>query len=233
MDNYINFETYLFLGPKKFIISVNTELNREIYKKELIFDQEKKDLDLKILSDFLNENIFKIEKLLNSFVKSIYLIIDIKIFFSFQMSIKKNNYGELLTTKNLNYVLNEAKDLCSDTLKNKKIIHILIDNYLIDEKKYTNLPQNMDCNHFSLDINFICLSLNYLKNLEKIINKYQISINKIISMQYLDTFFSDESISLTEKARKIIDGQNPNEVILTNKKLKNKTFFEKFFHFFS
>ncbi len=233
MDNYINFETYLFLGPKKFIISVNTELNREIYKKELIFDQEKKDLDLKILSDFLNENIFKIEKLLNNFVKNIYLIIDIKNFFSFQMSIKKNNYGELLTTKNLNYVLNEAKDLCSDTLKNKKIIHILIDNYLIDEKKYTNLPQNMNCNHFSLDINFICLSLNYLKNLEKIINKYQISINKIISMQYLDTFFSDESISLTEKARKIIDGQNPNEVILTNKKLKNKTFFEKFFHFFS
>ena len=208
MDNYINFETYLFLGPKKFIISVNTELNREIYKKELIFDQEKKDLDLKIFSDFLNENIFKIEKLLNNFVKNIYLIIDIKNFFSFQMSIKKNNYGELLTTKNLNYVLNEAKDLCSDTLKNKKIIHILIDNYLIDEKKYTNLQQKMDCNH-------------------------QISINKIISMQYLDTFFSDESISLTEKARKIIDGQNPNEVILTNKKLKNKTFFEKFFHFFS
>ena len=34
-------------------------------------------------------------------------------------------------------------------------------------------------------------------------------------------------------AKKIINGHNPNEVLLVNKTPKNKGFFEKIFHFFS
>jgi hypothetical protein len=72
-----------------------------------------------------------------------------------------------------------------------------------------------------------------LKNLEDIIKKYQISINRLISMEYLKTYFFDEKINLDEMAKKIINGHNPNEVVLTTKKTENKSFFEKFFHFFS
>ena len=77
------------------------------------------------------------------------------------------------------------------------------------------------------------LPLNYLKNLEDIIKKYQISLNRLISMEYLKTYFIDEKINLDEMAKKIINGHNLNEVVLTTKKTTNKTFFEKFFHFFS
>ncbi len=233
MVDYTNFETYLFLSPKKFIILVIRETNEKIYENELLLDAKSKDLDLDKLDHFLNDNIFKIEKFLNDFVKNIHLIIDCEFFFSVNMSIKKNNYGELLTTSNINYVLNEAKHYCSDTLSNRKLIHLLIDNYLIDGKSYSNFPQNLKCNYFSLDINFICLPLNYVRKIEDTINKYQISLNRLISMKYIENYFSSENLPLNEMAQKIIDGYNLNEVVLTSKKVKNKSFFEKFFHFFN
>ncbi len=233
MVNNSNFETYLFLSQKKFIILVTRETNEKIYENELLLNAKSKDIDLSKLDNFLNDNIFKIEKILKDFVKNIHLIIDCDFFFSINMSIKKNNYGELLTTTNINYVLNEAKYYCSDTLNNKKLIHLLIDNYLIDGKNYSNLPQNLKCNHFSLDIKFICLPVNYVRNLEYIINKYQISLDRLISMKYIKKYFLNDNLSLNEMAQKIINGHNLNEVVLTSKKVKNKSFFEKFFHLFS
>ena len=233
MDDYLEFKTYLFISPKKYIINVNSGDKRKIYEKELILESKTKYLDLKILDNFLNENIFKIEKILNNFITNISIIIDCEEFFSTYISIKKNNYGEIITTKSLNHILNEAKVQCSNTLSGHKIIHILIDSYFIDGKKFLDLPKNLKCNFFSLDISFVCLPLDYIKRIENIINKYQISINHIISMKYLKTLFINDNLELNEMVKKVIDGHNLNEVVLTTKKPENKTFFEKFFHFFS
>ena len=148
MDDHLNFKTYLSLSSKKFTISVNTESKKNFYKKELILSSDSKHIDLEKLDNFLNENIFKIEKILSDFIKSIFIIIDYEKLFSIKISLKKNNYGELITIKNLNYILNEAKDQCSSSLIDKKILHILIDKYLIDDQKFLNLPQNLKCNHF-------------------------------------------------------------------------------------
>jgi len=233
MDDYLNFDTYLYVSSKKFTISVNTEAKKKIYEKGLSLKTDIGHIDLEILNSFLNENIFKIEKLLKNFVKNIYLIIDCEEFFPVNISLKKKNYGEFIKIKNLNYILNEAKDQCSNTLVDKKIIHILIDKYTIDDEKFLNLPQNLKCNHFSLDINFICLPLNYLKKIENILSKYQISISRVISMKYLKILFLDQNVDFSEMAEKVVNGHNLNEVELSSKKSKKLSFFEKFFHFFS
>ena len=47
------------------------------------------------------------------------------------------------------------------------------------------MPQNLKCNFFSIDVSFICLSNDFIKPFEKIINKYQISVNRIISLKYM------------------------------------------------
>ena len=76
MDDNINYETYLFISSAKLIIFVNTGSNKKIYEEALIIKKDKKNYLLEKLDYFLNENIFKIEKKLNSFVKKIFLIID-------------------------------------------------------------------------------------------------------------------------------------------------------------
>ena len=233
MDNYLNFETYLYICPKKFSILVNTETKKKIYEKDLTLKTNIEYIDLEILDRFLNENIFEIERLLKNFVKNIYLIIDCEEFFPIDISLKKKNYGGFITIKNINYIVNEAKDQCSNTLVDKKIIHILIDKYLIDDEKFLNLPQNLKCNHFSLDINFICLPLSYLKRIENILSKYQISISRVISMKYLETLFLDQNVHFGDMVEKVVDGHNLNEVVMSSKKSEKPSFFEKFFHFFS
>ena len=75
MDN--DFETYLFISPKKFIISVQTDLNKKIFEKELLFDHSEKKLIFEKLDIFLHENIFELEKKLKYFCRLI-LVMKIK-----------------------------------------------------------------------------------------------------------------------------------------------------------
>ena len=74
---------------------------------------------------------------------------------------------------------------------------------------------------------------SFIKDLENVINKYQISVTKSFSMNYLTSLFSDKNIKLTDMVTKTNDGYNPNEVVLASKKSEKMSFFEKFFHFFS
>jgi hypothetical protein len=233
MNKITNFETYLFTSPKKLIILVSTKNNQEkIYKKELILNTNSNELDLKLIDDFLKDNIFKIEKLLKNFVENIYLIINSEDFCSVNISIKQNNYGELINNNSLINPLYEVKDQCKKTLLNQKIIHLLIDEYQIDGNRYASLPKDVMCDFFSLNVRFICLPIKLIKDFEEILKKYQISVNQIVSEEYTQKYFTGQDINLFEMTKKIISGCNENEVALTSKSQKNKGFFEKFFDFF-
>ncbi len=72
MNEDLNFETYLFISPKKLIISVLTDLNKKIFEKELIIDHNEKKLIFDELDIFLNENIFELEKKLKYLLKNNY-----------------------------------------------------------------------------------------------------------------------------------------------------------------
>lgn len=232
MDN--DFETYLFISPKKLIISVNDKNNFDnLYKDEVEINDEMNQLQYDVIDSFLYKNIFLIEKILKNFIKKINLIISSEDFFSVQISLKKNNYGELINQGTLNYVLNEAKNQCKETIHGNKIIHMLVDNYLIDNNSYSYFPTKLKCYFFSLDLSFICLPEYLIKDLEKILRKYQISLNQILYTEYLKNFFKSEDIDIFNMANKIIAGCNENEIKLVNKTFEKKGIFERFFDLFS
>ena len=234
MNKNLDFETYLLVSPRKYLISIEKKINFEnIFRKEKIFEKKIDKFSLDELNNFLNENIYNAEKDLNNFIKEINLILDYNDFFHIQLSLKMNNHGELLTNKNLDHLLNEAKNQCRNTLIDKKIIHVIVDNYLVDNKNYEFMPQKLSCSFFSIDVSFICLPNDFIKLIEDVVKKYQISINKIISLKYMKELFLNEDLDVIKMAKDTIDGYNQNEVVLISKKAKNIGFFEKFFHFFS
>ncbi len=234
MDNDSNFQTYIFLSKKEFNICIfqNSDF-KKIYEKKLLLDNHKDELEIDKLNSFLDENIIKIEKKLNSFIKKIFLILETDSFFHIDISIKKNNSGNKLTTENLTYTLNELREQCKKTLENKVVIHMIIKNYLIDNKNFSFLPENLKCYHFSLDVKFICLSEDFIQSLEKHFKRYQISVDRIISANYINFFFNDENNEFFKNAKDIIEGRNLNEIGFNKKTTKNQGFFEKFFNFFS
>ena len=226
-------KTFIFICPNKFIIISLNEVNKLNYKKETIFKDQNKKFDLNLLSEFLNENIFKIEKELGEFIKVIHLIIDNEEIFSVNLSIKNKINKTSINTKIINNLLIEAKSYCKETFKKAEVIHMKIDQFYIDDEYYKVLPDKISCKSLSLDLSFICLPNNFLNSFEKVLNKFQISVYRTISYEYLDNFLKISSNNLELVAQKILTGFNENEVILMKKKPKNNGFFEKFFNFFN
>ena len=203
-----------------------------IYEKQILLNTKDEILNLEKVKIFLDENIYKIEKILNNFIENIYIVLDVEKFSSIYVSIKKNNNNELISSDSLSYALNEAKDQCKKTLENKKIIHMFIEKYLIDTKEYFSFPKNLRCKTFSLDIKFICLPSEFVKNLEEFLKNYQIVMQGILNASYVRDFSQNES-NFFLKAHRIVEGCNENEVKFLNKTPKNIGFFEKFFNFFN
>ena len=234
MTKKVDFQTYLYLNHNQFIIYVAEILsNEKIYTEKLSIEENSTELKFDKLDKFLGSNVFKIEKKLNSFIKDIYIILDSKKFHSIKLSIKKINNGNIINSEALIHPLNDLKNLCQSNLQNEKIIHFLIEKYFIDNKFYTTLPENVNCNIFSLDTEFICLSKNLIENIEKILRKYHISLNQILSATYVERFKDNADNSIFTAASRIISGHNRNEVLLVGKINKKQGFFEKFFNFFN
>ncbi len=234
MSNEINFETYLFINDKKFVICVIDNISYEIiYSEKILFTNNNIELDFEKLNEFLDKNIFKIEKILKNFIKNIYIILDTKELFSVDLSIKKNNNGNKIDSNALLHPLDDLKNSFQSNFQDKKIIHILIENYLIDNKKYSTLPKNLECNFFCLDVKFICLSKKFIEDLEVALKKYHILVNQILYASYVENFINESHENIFTTASKIKSGLNDNEVLLVRKTLRNRGFFEKFFDFFS
>ena len=234
MISEINFETYLFLNKKKLVICVINKKSLEtIYSEQLIFNDDYYKFNFEKINEFLEKNIFKVEKILNNFVKNIYIILDSDEFFSVKLSIKKNNNGNYINSNSLLHPLNDLKNFFQSNFDDKKIINMLVENYLIDNKNYFSLPKNLKCNFFSLDVEFICLSKNIIKDLEIVLKKYHIMISQILSASYIESFIDEDQQNIFTTASRIKSGLNENEVLLVSKTHKNKGFFEKFFDFFN
>ena len=55
MDDQLNFQTYLFISPKKFVILVNTESNDKLYEKELISKDDYENYKNQLIENMLNQ----------------------------------------------------------------------------------------------------------------------------------------------------------------------------------
>ena len=233
MGEEVFLEAYLFIRPKKIILSIFNERSREnLFEDEIKIDDNIKLIDLENLRLFLDKNIFEAEKLLKKFIKNIYLIIESDSFFYTSISVKKNFQKSLLSKDKLIHLLNETKDICKNTLAEKKIIHMIIEKYRLDNEHYYEIPQNKKFENISIEVKFICISENIVKNLEDILKQFHISVKNIVSFNYLEKFLKYEKYDLYEMTKKILEGYNENEVFIVNKTNKNKGFFEKFFNLF-
>ena len=108
-----------------------------------------------------------------------------------------------------------------------------IDKFHIDGIYFETLPEKKNCNNLSIEFSYICIPKRVSKTIEDVLRKYQISLDKILSLDYLNSFLEDKNDNLYVMAQKILDGFNENEVFITNKYSKKLGFFERFFNFFN
>ncbi len=229
-----DFETYLSITPKKFVIYLHNSKNFEnLYTQEITCNSLNDSIDLILLSKFLEDNIFKIEKLIGKFIKNIYLIIDTNKSINLKIGIKKKNYDKNLNKKYLENLLTEANDLIKDSYHNHKIIHILISRFLINGNDYPKFVNNINCDHLCLEMEFIFIPEKFLSDIEEVLEKYQIKVVKIFDGKYLENLSKKYDKNVPKLASMIKDGFNENEVKVVPKNSSKMGFFEKFFQLFS
>ena len=234
MTEELSFEAYLSISQKKFGIYLLDKKNlKNIYKEELLIENDRDLIDYILLNSFLDKNIFKIEKLVGNFLKSIVVIIENKQILNVSIGIKKKNYGEKINQYYLENSLAELKNLFKQNYQNKKIMHFLINKYLIDGINYTSFDKEIDGEEMCVEVNFISVSNILIKEITDVLEKYQIKINCLFEKKYIKNFFKEENLDLSLIAFKIQSGHNNNEIVLAPKSMKKRGFFEKFFQLFS
>ena len=111
-------------------------------------------------------------------------------------------------------------------------MHIIVNKSLIDGKICLITKENLKCEQISLEIQFKSLPNSVVYDLNKILENYQIKINKFLDESYIKNSFKDD-LGFSAMAHKILNGHNPNEVMVVPKNINKMGFFEKFFQLFS
>ena len=233
MNKEINSETFLNISPEKFgiyLFDVNSFKN--LYINELIVENSIKLIDFDLLKQFLDNNIYKIEKQIGKFIENIIIIINNEKILSLDLGIKKKNYNNFINIKHLKNYITEAKDLFKENYESYRIMHIILNKYLIDDKIFLLNEDNLKCDQISLEIQFKSLPNNIVNSFDKLLGNYQIKIKKFIDGNYLKNFLNRDS-ELSEVAHKLLNGYNKKEVMIVPKNQKKMGFFEKFFQLFS
>jgi len=234
MTEELQIDTYLTISKNKFgIYLLDKKKMNTLYKEEFNFEDKVNSLELKSLSYFLDENIFKVEKLLGKFINNIFVVIDADKILKINMSLKKKNYDQGINLKTLESLLIEAKDLFKENNKDHKIMHMLIKKYIINGESYLNFVSDLKTDSISLEVNFICIPIELSSEINHILDKYHIQINRFLNTSYINNLFLDKEIETEHKISKVLSGYNENEIILVSKSPNKIGFFEKFFQLFS
>ena len=233
MTEETDFETYLYLSSNKFEIFLFDKKNiKNLFQETITIENNFNFIEFSDLKKFLDKNIFKIETLIGTFIKNIFLIIDNKNNLVINLGNKKRLENKI-NKESLKNTLIKLKNLINENYKNQTIMHILINNQLVYDDNENSLIENKYTNHQCLELNFITLSNDLIINLNKVLQNYQIKISKFIDGKYVKDYFKDNELDLSLATHKLINGFNNNEVIIVPKNTKNQGFFEKFFNVFS
>ena len=234
MIDETNPKTYLSVSPSKFgIYLIDIKNFNYLYQREIKIKNNHSSIDLNILSKFLENNVFRIEKLIGKFLNNISLIINSKEIMEIQIGIKKKTYQDKINKNFLDTLLIDIKDLFKESYQREKVLHMIINRYLVDGISFSSFDDNLKGNDLCVELKFSLISLEFVSKISKVLQKFQIKITKYLDQEYIEFFFKNEDIKLCEMAYKIENGFNENEIKIIPKNIKNIGFFEKFFQLFS
>ena len=185
------------------------------------------------LNRILKEQIINIEKKTSSDVNNINLILYDPNNLKIKISTKKNYDFAQIQKDQIQYLIQDLKQQVLTSHKGLKILHIIIENYIIDGNKTHEIPLQKNCENLIIEAKFICVKKNLVDFFYRIFKNYQIELNSIICGNYALSLSEIDKSNLLEGSLKVVNGENMREVYILPKKPTKLGFFEKMFHLFS
>ena len=153
-------------------------LSKKIFKNNGI--KKGKILDFELTAKKINEDINDLEKESDNIFKNISLVINESEISCTNISGFKILNGSKVEKRDLEYILNEAQISISQNQENNSVLHIINSNFILDKIKKNKIPLNLHGDHLSLNMTFISLPKNNLKNTKALFDNSDLKIDRII-----------------------------------------------------
>ena len=131
-------------------------------------------------SEEIKKSVSIIEKKLNYTFKDVTVIIDSFKYSCINISGFKKLNGSQVLKENISYILNLLKLAVTENETQKTILHIFNSKSILDGTGIENLPIGLFGDFYSHELTFFLIGNNDLKNIQKIFNKNNLNIKKII-----------------------------------------------------
>ena len=154
-------------------------LSKKIFKNNGI--KKGKILDFDLTAKKINEDIKDLEKETDNVFKNISLVINETEISCTNLSGFKILNGSKVEKRDLEYILNDAQISISQNQENNSVLHIINSNFILDKIKKNKIPLNLHGDHLSLNMTFISLPKNNLKNINALFDNSDLKIDRIIS----------------------------------------------------
>ena len=183
------FQTYIDFGASKIRIGIFDTLlpkNNYFEEKKCIsaFDLEKVNLDLS--KNVIQKLIRNSEKKLNIHIKNVNLMIDAPEVQSIDFSIKKKLENKSSFFEDIKFLLQEARQLAQNSNENKKIIHTIIEKFILDKNEYYTIPEDdVDYKSIAIELKFICISNDFFEVITNHFKINHIAIDNIFCSSYV------------------------------------------------
>jgi len=207
--NSENYQTFFDCGFSKIRAGTfNTSNNEDAFYTESEFFTDRLNLELKI-----QKIIISLEKDTDEYINNVNLMIDSLEMLSVGISLSKKLYGSKLKQANIQFLVQEAKQQILKHYANHNIVHIIINNYKIDDVDYSYFPHEIKCDFISLDILFICLPTDLVLYFKNIFSRSNILVDQIICSSYAKSINYKDNLNLSGYMSFIDVGFNRTSVI--------------------
>jgi len=136
--------------------------------------------DLNIAIETVARDLKEIEKNLDKVFDSINLIINQREMSSTNVTSFKKLNGAKVEKRDLDYILNEGKISISKNEEKNSILHILNSNFYLDKKRRDKIPLNIFGDHLGLQMTFVSLPKNNIKNIKNLFEKNDLKVDRLL-----------------------------------------------------
>ncbi len=169
--------------------------------KEKYFISESTSLENNYSNNFITiKNIIKnSEKSISNHIKDIIVILDPVELFTIDLSLNKNLDRKVKLLKVLDSLLLELNQIIVSSYNNFKIVHTLIDNCIIDDEYYEELPKReIELSKIKVHFKLICFPNRIVNDLNYLFNKINVNVLNFYCTSFVKSLSHIRKLSIDD-----------------------------------
>lgn len=180
-----NFINIIDLGSSKIRLSVFDVNLKNNFSNSILLDYEK---DNSNHFYELNKIVREAEKSISNHIQDVVLMLDSSEIFIIDISLKKNLDKKNKINNIFETMIMEINQIINKYYLNYKILHIIVDQCIIDNKIYSELPKFLNnTDNLKIDFKLICFPKNFINEINERFKKNNLNVINFICSSYVKT----------------------------------------------